>query len=112
MARYLQPTDSSERDAPVAIDASEIGLWDGKLVVVGGRPAVVVNTGEGFSATSAVCTHLGCIVKWKKGRRQFFCPCHGGRFGLDGQVLGGPAPRPLPKLEVVEVAGQVIVRSA
>ena len=110
VARYLRPLDESERNAAVAFEAAELGLWDAKLMVVGGRPVVVVNTGEGFAAISAICTHLGCIVKWKKGRRQFFCPCHGGRFGLDGQVLGGPAPRPLPKLEVAEVAGQVIVR--
>jgi len=48
---------------------------------------------------SAVCTHLGCTV----GRPQdstFRCPCHGSVFDEDGEVLGGPAPRPLPSYAV------------
>jgi cytochrome b6-f complex iron-sulfur subunit len=48
-----------------------------------------------FLALSAVCTHLGCIVKWVADSEEFLCPCHGGRFSPAGQVLGGPPPKPL-----------------
>jgi cytochrome b6-f complex iron-sulfur subunit len=107
---YLLPLEQDEGEAVAAFGDDEIGLWEAKQIIVAGRPVLVVNTGEGYRALSAVCTHLGCVVKWKKGRRQFFCPCHGARFDLEGEVLGGPAPRPLAKLEVSEIPGSVVVR--
>ncbi len=109
---YLLPLEQTEGAAVAAFGDDEVGLWEAKQVIVAGRPVLVVNTGEGYRAFSAVCTHLGCLVKWKKGRRQFFCPCHGARFGLEGEVMGGPAPRPLAKLEVTELPGTIVVRKA
>jgi len=41
------------------------------------------------------CTHLGCTVNWRPDAQAFVCPCHDGKFGTDGKVLGGPPPRPL-----------------
>ena len=110
IAAYLRPMRRDPHAAAVELDPSELALWDARQLLVGGRPVLVVNTDEGIRALSAVCTHLGCVVKWKKGRRQFFCPCHGGRFGVDGRVLGGPAPRPLASLEVAELDGNVVIR--
>ena len=112
VASYLRPLEEAEGAAVAAFPDDEIGLWEAKKLVVSGRPVLVVNTGEGYKALSAVCTHLGCVVKWKKGRRQFFCPCHGARFDVDGNVMGGPAPRPLAALEVTEVPGTIVVRRA
>jgi menaquinol-cytochrome c reductase iron-sulfur subunit len=43
------------------------------------------------------CTHLGCAYHWDDPSRTFICPCHTSRFSMDGQVLGGPAPRPLDR---------------
>lgn len=112
VAQYLRPMEENEATAVAEFHPDEVPLWDAKMVVVRGRPVLVVNTDEGFRAVSAVCTHLGCVVKWRKARRQFFCPCHGGRFDLEGEVLGGPAPEPLAKLEVEESPGMVVVRPA
>jgi cytochrome b6-f complex iron-sulfur subunit len=110
VVRYLAPLPVPEGERTAVLDPAELAPGEGKLLLVGGLPAIVVNTGEGWSALSAVCTHLGCIVKWKKARRQFFCPCHGGRFDAEGRVLGGPAPRPLARLEVEELPGRIVVR--
>lgn len=41
------------------------------------------------------CTHLGCTVPWREGEGQFHCPCHSSLFDRQGDVTGGPAPRPL-----------------
>ena len=60
--------------------------------------AVVLHkTGE-LTALSLVCTHLGCIVQPKEAG--YACPCHGSRFGADGQVQRGPASRPLQNLRL------------
>ena len=48
-------------------------------------------------AVSLTCTHLGCHVTWNAAERSWDCPCHGSRFGVDGEVLHGPAVRPLER---------------
>jgi cytochrome b6-f complex iron-sulfur subunit len=110
VSRYLRPLEEAEGAAVAAFPDDELGLWEAKQLIVSGRPVLVVKTADGYRALSAVCTHLGCIVKWQKGRREFFCPCHGARFDIDGNVMGGPAPRPLPELDVAEVPGTIVVR--
>ena len=64
----------------------------------------------GFYAISTTCTHLGCAVA--RSKDGFACPCHGSRFDTNGDVVGGPAPRPLPWLEVSRAAdGQLVVNA-
>jgi cytochrome b6-f complex iron-sulfur subunit len=55
----------------------------------------IFNTGDGFCAISAVCTHLGCNVN-HEATGGFACPCHGSTYDDSGKVTGGPAPWPLP----------------
>ncbi len=55
---------------------------------------------KGFAVASAVCTHLGCTVKYFDDDGRFHCPCHGSVFAADGKVMHGPAPRPLEWFEV------------
>jgi cytochrome b6-f complex iron-sulfur subunit len=86
--------------------------WQTKIVAVNGHPVIVVRTPQGFRAFSAICTHLGCIVGWDATRRQIACPCHAGYFDLNGRVVGGPPPRPLPEHGVVVVNNEVMVKSA
>jgi cytochrome b6-f complex iron-sulfur subunit len=58
----------------------------------------VIRKQDSFHVISAICTHLGCTVQWRE--TEFDCPCHGSRFRPDGEVIGGPAPRPLPWFDV------------
>lgn len=48
---------------------------------------------------SAVCTHMGCIVRFNKLEKTWDCPCHGSRFGTDGHPINTPAISPLAELE-------------
>lgn len=47
---------------------------------------------KGYGPT---CTHLGCTLSWNPADRTWDCPCHGSRYGEDGQLLRGPACRSL-----------------
>ena len=72
--------------------------------------AYVIGGGGGVFALSAVCTHLGCITRFLSDEKAIACPCHGSRFDLEGNVTHGPAPRPLPWLEVqVDATGSLVV---
>lgn len=109
VASYLRPLAPPETRAVATLDG-DLGLWDARRLIVSGRPVLVVRTPDGLRAFSAVCTHLGCVVKWRKGRREFLCPCHGARFDAEGRVMGGPAPRALARLEASEEPGRIVVR--
>ncbi len=57
------------------------------------RDFIVRNTGSGFTAISLICTHNGCTAA--PNSSDIYCSCHGSRFTNTGQVLDGPASRPL-----------------
>ena len=67
---------------------------------MGGKPVFVVRLEEGYKVFSGVCTHLGCIVRWEENKSRFYCPCHQGIFNKQGEVTGGPPPRPLDEYQV------------
>lgn len=48
------------------------------------------------------CTHMGCGLSWNNAERSWDCPCHGSRFSYSGEVLEGPAVRPLENIQQEE----------
>jgi glycine/D-amino acid oxidase-like deaminating enzyme/nitrite reductase/ring-hydroxylating ferredoxin subunit len=49
---------------------------------------------------SAVCPHLGCIVRWNGTEKTWDCPCHGSRFDKLGTVINGPANTDMRRLDL------------
>ena len=50
-----------------------------------------------YVAISTRCVHVGCPVRYIQASQKFLCPCHGGVYGFEGQVEGGPPVRPLDR---------------
>ncbi|MDQ6694939.1 MAG: Rieske 2Fe-2S domain-containing protein [Chloroflexota bacterium] len=67
-----------------------------------GDPAVLVRNSSGYSAYVAICTHEGCRVSYSPQSKIIGCPCHGAKFDAanGGQVLRGPARRPLSSVSL------------
>jgi menaquinol-cytochrome c reductase iron-sulfur subunit len=73
---------------------------DGWKLISEKTTAWVVNLpGKGVVAYGPQCTHLGCAYHWDEGKNEFLCPCHTSVFSLDGNVVSGPAPRPLDRYQ-------------
>ena len=71
------------------------------------RAVAIFRDREGVYAISTTCTHLGCIVK--PSATGFDCPCHGSKFGADGSVMRGPAPRALDWLKCSGSGNSIVV---
>jgi Rieske Fe-S protein len=81
----------------------------GGALVVEGLELIVTQPAAGqFTGLSAECTHAGCIVNRVEGAA-LVCPCHGSRYGLDGSVEQGPAPRALKSRPVTVVDGNIVL---
>jgi glycine/D-amino acid oxidase-like deaminating enzyme/nitrite reductase/ring-hydroxylating ferredoxin subunit len=75
---------------------SEIAVNEGAILRKGLSKAAVYRDKNGkLHECSAACTHLGCVVQWNSGEKSWDCPCHGSRFDVEGNVLNGPAAKPL-----------------
>ncbi len=69
----------------------------------------IVASEQGITVFSAVCSHLGCLVNYRKEKREFVCPCHGGRYDLSGRNIAGPPPAPLTRLPARIEQGMLFV---
>jgi cytochrome b6-f complex iron-sulfur subunit len=55
---------------------------------------------DGFIAVAQTCTHNGCTISYGAGSETFICPCHGGTYDLNGNVIAGPPPYAIKKYTV------------
>ncbi len=87
---------------------SSVPVGQAVSATLDGKPIIVAQPAAGQAvAFSAICTHMGCTVAPKGA--ELDCPCHGSRYNaLTGEVIQGPAPKPLPKITVTINDGQVV----
>jgi menaquinol-cytochrome c reductase iron-sulfur subunit len=72
---------------------------------------ILKEAGDRVTAFGPQCTHLGCAHHFDESRGQFVCPCHNSLFSLKGEVLAGPAPRPLDQYETKVENGRLLLGS-
>jgi len=76
-----------------------------KIVHFGAEPVIVVKVSDTeYRAFSASCTHLDCIVEFRKSKQVMWCNCHNGVYDLTGRNIAGPPPKPLTPFRVHLVA--------
>ncbi len=110
--KFLEPPPLDE----VKVSSVKIGNVDdmekdsGKIIKFGNKPVIVIRKINGdYIAFSAECTHLDCIVQYRKDYGQIYCACHNGRYDLNGRVASGPPPAPLKKYGIAIKDNEVIV---
>ena len=82
----------------LADPVDELRPGEGRIVDAEGEKLAAYRDPDGaVHLLSPTCTHLRCIVSFDAETTEWRCPCHGSRFGIDGEVLKGPAKRPLPR---------------
>jgi cytochrome b6-f complex iron-sulfur subunit len=58
----------------------------------------------------ARCTHLGCTPNWFQAENRFRCPCHGSNYTIFGDVIAGPAPKPMYRCGIRQLpSGDILV---
>ncbi|MGI9126077.1 MAG: ubiquinol-cytochrome c reductase iron-sulfur subunit [Mycobacterium sp.] len=99
-APIASPPTPGQRLAPVAdVPVGSGAIIDGTLIT---QPSAGV-----FKAFIARCTHAGCALTVVKDDATV-CPCHQSSFGLDGQVLRGPATEPLRPRAIAVSGGEIV----
>jgi menaquinol-cytochrome c reductase iron-sulfur subunit len=85
-------------------------IQDGWMTTKAHKAVWAIKQADGhLTVFSPLCPHLGCGYRWDGQDREFKCPCHGSVYSPNGQVLGGPAPRPLDELPTKVEEGHVYV---
>lgn len=92
-ADWIAPKNS---DTMSELERGHGGVYRQGLQMV----AVFKNDFGNLQTVSAVCSHLGGIVRWNRVEKSWDCPCHGSRFDVQGQVLEGPAIKDLAPAEL------------
>ncbi len=104
--------------------ASDWKVGDVKVIREG--KFYVTRVPEGFFALWWKCPHLGCTVPWKDAdpamggppdggdlaftdHGRFNCPCHGSIYNRYGQIIQGPAPRPMDRFPLRIENGKILV---
>ncbi len=79
----------------------EIQPGEARVVEIDGKKRGAYRDQKGrLHVVDTTCTHMGCELQWNSAEHSWDCPCHGSRFTYEGEIIEGPAMKPLNKLEV------------
>ncbi|MBS4194374.1 FAD-dependent oxidoreductase [Bacillus sp. FJAT-49870] len=90
---------SGKLDSPDK-ELKDIKEGEGAVVSIKGGRAGAYKTKDGeLFVVDTTCTHMGCEINWNSADQTWDCPCHGSRFSVEGEVIEGPAERPLKRID-------------
>jgi Rieske Fe-S protein len=102
--------DALPDDEPLPVTL-RVARQDGFTQIVERTVVYLVKTGENqVRAMHSTCTHLGCRTSYDREAKKILCPCHGGIYDIQGNVIAGPPPAPLPPLSTRIDNGNVMVQ--
>lgn len=89
-------------------DLDDVRRGEGRLVQLGMRKVAAYRDERGLlHVVKPTCTHMKCVVHFNAAEKSWDCPCHGGRFDVDGAPLEGPPSVRLGEVELPSrIAGQ------
>lgn len=74
----------------------QIEKGQGKTIKIEGEKVGAYRDEEGnLHLINTTCPHMGCELKWNSAESSWDCPCHGSRFTYTGEIIEGPAVKPL-----------------
>src|SRR5699024_6103380 len=77
-------------------DELDLELGEAQVYKSDGERIGVFKDDEGkLHFVDTTCTHMGCELNWNSAEKSWDCPCHGSRFTYGGDIIQGPAVRPL-----------------
>ncbi len=104
VAKELIKGKTSALPEKVDIETSE-----GKAVEAEGQRAGAYKDMQGtLHVVNTTCTHMGCELMWNSAEKSWDCPCHGSRFTYEGDIVEGPAVKPLDIYNDVNTIEKVI----
>lgn len=109
VVRFLKPPAAVSAAMGQVVNLGPVSAFpEGQLTTatVADMPVIVTNAGGVPTVYSAICTHLGCVVR--ADGAQLLCPCHNSVFSLTGEVTKGPAKLPLPTYDA-KVSGKELL---
>jgi menaquinol-cytochrome c reductase iron-sulfur subunit len=101
--------DAIRDNEPLAVTL-RVARQDGYSQVVDRKVIYLLRQGDQVRAMGSTCTHLGCRTTYDRPNKRIICPCHGGVYDLDGNVVSGPPPAPLPPVQTRVDGDQVLVQ--
>jgi Rieske Fe-S protein len=80
------------------------------ILKLGGTEVLLIReTDSRVRALDPVCTHAACYVAYNGKTGKVECGCHKSGFDLEGKVLFGPAPAPLPRYDARLDGDRIVV---
>jgi cytochrome b6-f complex iron-sulfur subunit len=114
-ATFLKAPSSETRAGERQVNAGKLSalpIGEARMIRHAEEPMFVVRLAETeVLAVSAICTHMRCVLKWRRDDSTFQCPCHDGAFDKAGNVLSGPPKKPLKQYPAEIRADEIVVHT-